>query len=81
MWQILGILIVAALMVMAIKIAFVFLFLTGLIFRPKETLMLLAFLGVLALFRSYPAVSFILAVAIIVLVLGRIVSKEKSTDD
>ncbi|WP_425228828.1 hypothetical protein [Sphingomonas sp.] len=78
-WKLLGFLVIVALAVVAIKIAFAFLFLAGLIFKPKETLILLALLGMLALFRNYPATCFTLAIIVIVLTLGRIVSKEGDT--
>lgn len=53
MWQFLGILLVIAAAVVALKIALIVACLICLIFKPKETVSLLLVLGVLALIRNY----------------------------
>jgi hypothetical protein len=53
-WRIIGALIVAAMVVTAIKIAIILLIVAGLIFRTKETLGLLLVLGVLSLITHFP---------------------------
>ncbi|TPG13196.1 hypothetical protein [Sphingomonas oligophenolica] len=67
MAQIIGILLMAALAVFALKLAFIFVLIVGVIFRTKETLWLIAVLGMLALLRNYPAISYTV-IAIIVIV-------------
>ena len=54
MAQLFGALLLIGLAVFAIKIAFVFLILAGLIFRTKETIGLLIVLGAWALFKAHP---------------------------
>ena len=58
MGQIIGILLVVALAIVAIKLALVAIVLAGLIFRPKETLGVVLLLGAFAVLQAYPIVSF-----------------------
>ena len=69
--QIIGILLVAALFVFAIKIAVIVLFLAGLIFRTQATLSLIAVLGAMALLRNYPVICFTLIGVVVVFALAR----------
>lgn len=67
MWQFLGIIIAIAMLITAFKFAIGLLFLAGLIFRTKETVGLILFLGILALFNKYTAFSLVLiGVAVVV---------------
>jgi hypothetical protein len=59
--EILTILLLAALLTVALKIALVFLILTGLIFRTNETLGLLVILAIFAGFRAHPGIGFAIA--------------------
>lgn len=54
MWQVIAILLLAALLMAAFKIAIILLVVAGLIFKTKETVGLLAIGGVMNLFMLHP---------------------------
>lgn len=64
MWQFLGILLLLAAVVVAIKVAILLLLLAGLIFRTRETVGLVAVLGLLALIRNYTLYCTVVAAAV-----------------
>lgn len=80
MGQIIGILLVVALAIVAIKLALVAIILAGLIFRPKETLGVVLLLGAFAVLRSYPMASFGIVTLLIIYAIIK-VSKSETTDD
>ena len=58
MREILTILLLAALLTVALKVALVFLILAGLIFRTHETVGLIVILAIFAGFRAHPGIGF-----------------------
>lgn len=80
MGQIIGILLVVALAIVAIKLALVAIILAGLIFRPKETLGVVLLLGIFAVLRTYPMASFGIVALLIIYAIIK-VSKSDTLDD
>ena len=67
MWKLLGYFMLVALIIVAIKLAFLLLLFAGLIFRTRQTLGIIFVLGVFALMRNYPGISFTaIGVAVVV---------------
>lgn len=53
-WRILGALMIAGLVIAALKVAIILIVLAGLIFRTKETVAVLLVLGILSLIAHFP---------------------------
>lgn len=79
MGQIIGILLVVALAIVAIKLAIAAIILAGLIFRPKETIGVVLLLGAFAILRTYPMASLGIVALLIVYAIIK-VSKSQPTD-
>ena len=80
MGQIIGILLVVALAIVAIKLAIAAIILAGLIFRPRETIGVVLLLGAFALLRTYPMASFGIVALLIVYAIIRL-AKSDTADD
>lgn len=80
MGQIVGILLVVALAIVAIKLAIAAIILAGLIFRPKETIGVVLLLGAFALLRTYPMASFGIVALLIVYAIIKL-AKSDTADD
>ena len=61
MREIVAFFLLAALLTVALKVALVFLFLAGLIFRTNETVGLIVILAIFAGFRAHPGIGFAIA--------------------
>lgn len=75
MREFLAVILLAALLTVAMKIAVVLLILAGLIFRTHETVGLIMILAIFAGFRVHPGIGFAIATAIAAIALYRSVSK------
>ncbi|MHA0328832.1 hypothetical protein [Sphingomonas melonis] len=80
MGQIIGILLVTALAIVAIKLALAVIILAGLIFRTKETLGVVLLLSAFAVLRAYPMASFGIVALLIIYAIIK-VSKSGTPDD
>lgn len=80
MGQLIGILLVVALAIVAIKLAIAAIILAGLIFRPKETIGVALLLGAFALLRTYPMASFGIVAMLIVYAIIKL-AKSHTADD
>lgn len=81
MWRILATLLVIGLAIQAIKIAFVFLVLAGLIFRTKETAGLLILFALIAIFNRYTAVCLAIGGVALVYATYRWIGKKDESPD
>ena len=72
MVQILGFFVLVAVAVFAIKLAFLFLILAGLIFRTRETIGVLMLCGALALISKYPFIGWSLVAVIAITAILRL---------
>lgn len=64
MRELIAVILLAALLTVALKIALVFLILAGLIFRTNETVGLIVILAIFAGFRAHPGVGFAIVAVI-----------------
>ncbi|WP_072384786.1 hypothetical protein [Novosphingobium sp. NDB2Meth1] len=64
MREFITVILLVALLTVALKIALVFLFLAGLIFRTNETVGLIMILAIVAGFRAHPGIGFAIIAAI-----------------
>jgi NADH:ubiquinone oxidoreductase subunit 3 (subunit A) len=75
MREIVALFLLAALLTVALKIALVFLFLAGLIFRTNETVGLIVILAIVAGFRAHPGIGFAIVTVIGAIALYRSISE------
>lgn len=75
MRELIAVILLAALLTVALKIALVFLFLAGLIFRTNETVGLIVILAIVAGFRAHPGIGFVIVAVIGVIALYRSVGE------
>jgi hypothetical protein len=73
--EILTILLLAALLTLALKVALILLILAGLIFRTNETVGLIVVLAIVAGFRAHPGIGFAIVAVIGAIALYRSVSE------
>ncbi len=76
MREIIAFFLLAALLTQALKIALVFLFLAGLIFRTNETVGLIVILAIVAGFRAHPGIEFAIVAVLTAIGLYRSVSEQ-----
>lgn len=78
MQQVIGLIIILAIGIVAIKVAIALLVLAGLIFRTKETIGLLAICGIFAGFSAHPGIGFGILGLVAIIALYRAVTKPGS---
>jgi len=78
--EILTILLLAALLTVALKVALILLILAGFIFRTRETVGLIAILVIFAGFRTYPGIGFTIVAVIVAIAVYRSVSEQPEPD-
>ena len=80
MREILTILLLAALLTVALKVALILLILAGLIFRTRETVGLIVILAIFAGFRVHPGIGFTIVAVIVAIAVYRSVSEQPEPD-
>lgn len=79
--QIVGLILLVALLIYAFQLAVILLLLAGLIFRTKETVGLLLILAIFAGFAAYPVIGFALLAALLIYLFLKNGRRKPTPDD